>query len=63
MRNLFPHGPDVAIEAVGFHYTKSFLHWLEMAMKLETDPSETLNELITAVRKGGRIGVVGVYAG
>jgi len=34
-----------------------------MALKLETDPSEILNELIYAVRKAGRISVVGVYAG
>ena len=30
---------------------------------LETDPSEIINELITAVRKGGKISVVGVYSG
>ena len=56
-------GPDVVIEAVGFHYVNSFSHWFQMALKLETDPSEILNELIYAVRKGGRIAVVGVYAG
>lgn len=31
-------GPDVGIEAAGFHYTKSWLHWLEMATKVENDP-------------------------
>ena len=56
-------GPDVCIEAVGFHYTKSWTHWVEMALKLENDPSEILNELIYSVRKFGRIGVVGVYSG
>ena len=30
---------------------------------LETDPSEIINELITAVRKGGKVSVVGVYSG
>ena len=45
------HGPDVAIEAVGFHYCKSWLHTVEMALMLETDPAEILNELITCVRK------------
>ena len=30
---------------------------------METDPSEVLNEIIFCIRKGGRIGVVGVYAG
>ena len=34
-----------------------------MALLLETDPSEIINELITAVRKGGKISVVGVYSG
>jgi len=56
-------GVDVAIEAVGFHYANSWLHKIEMALKMENDPSETLNELIYAVRKAGRISVVGVYSG
>jgi len=34
-----------------------------MALMLETDPSEIINELITGVRKGGKISVVGVYSG
>jgi hypothetical protein len=34
-----------------------------MALMLETDPSEILNEIIYATRKGGNIGIVGVYAG
>ena len=36
---------------------------VEMALMLETDPSEIINELITSVRKGGKISVVGVYSG
>ncbi len=36
---------------------------IEMALMMETDPSAIINELIYAVRKGGHIGVVGVYAG
>jgi threonine dehydrogenase-like Zn-dependent dehydrogenase len=56
-------GPDVCLECVGFHYAKTKLHKLEMLMMLETDPSDILNELIRCCRKGGRIGVVGVYAG
>ena len=56
-------GPDVVVEAVGFHYAQGLLHWLEMAMKLENDPSEMLNEMFYAVRKGGRVAVVGVYSG
>jgi threonine dehydrogenase-like Zn-dependent dehydrogenase len=55
-------GPDVGIEAVGFHYTKELSSKIQMGLKLETDPSDMLNEIIYCVRKGGRIGVVGVYA-
>ena len=34
-----------------------------MKVMMETDPSEILNEIIYATRKGGYIGVIGVYAG
>jgi threonine dehydrogenase-like Zn-dependent dehydrogenase len=39
------------------------VHKLETTLNLETDTSEILNELIYTVRKAGRIGIVGVYAG
>jgi threonine dehydrogenase-like Zn-dependent dehydrogenase len=55
--------PDVCIEAVGFHYCKSWLHTIETALQLETDSGDMLNEIIVACRKGGRISIVGVYAG
>ena len=32
-------------------------------MGLETDSAEVINEVIYGVRKGGRIGLVGAYAG
>eukprot|EP00884_Botryococcus_braunii_P009260 jgi/Botrbrau1/18335/Bobra.0179s0062.1 len=63
LREMFVQGPDVGIEAVGFHYCKSWTHSIQMALMLETDPSEILNEIFVSVRKGGRIGVVGVYSG
>ncbi|KAI7835746.1 hypothetical protein COHA_010363 [Chlorella ohadii] len=65
LREMFPDsgGPDVCIEAVGRHYTNSWLHWFETALKLETDPSDILNELIECCRKGGRVAVAGAYAG
>eukprot|EP00882_Tetradesmus_deserticola_P029196 GHRQ01032653.1.p1 GENE.GHRQ01032653.1~~GHRQ01032653.1.p1 ORF type:complete len:168 (-),score=29.81 GHRQ01032653.1:277-780(-) len=56
-------GPDVVIEAAGFHYSKSWLHAIEQTLQLETDTADMLNEMITAVRKGGRISIVGVYIG
>jgi threonine dehydrogenase-like Zn-dependent dehydrogenase len=63
LRKKFPHGPDVAIEAVGVHYVQNPLHKLEVMVGLETDSAEVINECIYAVRKGGRIGIVGAYAG
>jgi threonine dehydrogenase-like Zn-dependent dehydrogenase len=63
LNELCEHGPHVAIEAVGFHYCKSWTHKIQMALMLETDPSEMLNEILTCVRKGGRVSIVGVYAG
>ena len=55
--------PDVVLECVGMHYATTLVHKAEMALSLETDSPEALNTAIRAVRKGGRIGVVGVYAG
>jgi threonine dehydrogenase-like Zn-dependent dehydrogenase len=63
LHDLVPHGPDCSIEAVGFHYAHSLTHQAEMKLMMETDPSEIINELIMATRKGGHIGIVGVYAG
>ena len=47
------NGPDVGIEAVGNHYTKSTVHKVETAVGMETDQGDTLNEIIKAVRKVG----------
>ncbi|GAB5036858.1 Hypothetical protein NocV09_05100270 [Nannochloropsis oceanica] len=63
VREILPHGPDVAIECVGFHYASTFLHRAEMTLGLETDPADMMNEIFTTVRKGGRVSVVGVYVG
>lgn len=35
----------------------------QQTLQLETDTADMLNEMITSVRKGGRISIVGVYAG
>lgn len=58
-----PGGPDVCIEAVGLHYMHSLVHKVETALMLETDPSETINQLIYCCRKSGRISLIGAYAG
>lgn len=62
LRKLVPDGPDVSIEAVGLHYAPP-LHVAQMTIGLESDPPTILNEMIMATRKGGTLGVVGVYAG
>ncbi|EON69835.1 alcohol dehydrogenase [Coniosporium apollinis CBS 100218] len=56
-------GPDVAIECVAGEYPKSWAHTVELAMGLENDTSEIVNEMITSVRNFGRCGITGVYAG
>jgi threonine dehydrogenase-like Zn-dependent dehydrogenase len=61
MKILIPGGPDACIDAVGFRFPKTLLHKFQRAIKLETDAPEVLKEIITCVRKGGKIGVVGDY--
>jgi threonine dehydrogenase-like Zn-dependent dehydrogenase len=63
LHDIVPTGPDVGLECVGFHYAKSLTHKIEMALQIETDPADMLNEMIESVAKGGRLGVVGAYAG
>jgi hypothetical protein len=42
---LCPGGVDVCIDCAGFRYAKGVVHKMERAMMLETDTSETLNEV------------------
>ncbi|KAJ5902721.1 hypothetical protein N7495_003249 [Penicillium taxi] len=63
LKNLVPGGPDVALECAAGEYAKGWAHYFEQLLGLETDTSELLNEMITAVRPFGRVGVTGVYAG
>ena len=51
LREMVPEGPHVTIEAVGFHYTKSIASTIEMAIGMQTDPSDMLNEMIVSTRK------------
>lgn len=46
-----------------FHQPKTTLHKIEKALMLETDVSEIVNEMIMAVKKGGRCGIIAAYAG
>lgn len=56
-------GPDVALECAAGEYAKGWGHQIEMALGLETDTSEIINEMITSVKNYGRCGVTGVYVG
>jgi hypothetical protein len=42
---------------------QTLLHKIEKTLMLETDVSETVNEMILSVRKMGRIGLIAVYSG
>jgi threonine dehydrogenase-like Zn-dependent dehydrogenase len=61
LKELFPRGLDVCIDAVGFRYTKGFVHSLEKSLKIETDSPEILNECILAAKKAGKVSIVGDY--
>ncbi|KAK9840643.1 hypothetical protein WJX81_006607 [Elliptochloris bilobata] len=63
LKRMTELGPDVCIQAVGFHYCNTLMSRVQMALKLENDPSEMLNELIFSCRKAGRISIVGAYSG
>jgi len=63
IQDAVPGGLDVCIDATTFHEPKTLLHKVEKALMLETDVSETPNEMIFLVKKFGRVGLIGVYAG
>jgi len=56
-------GPNVALECVAGEYPKSWAHTIELAVGLETDTSEIVNECIESVENFGRVGITGVYVG
>jgi threonine dehydrogenase-like Zn-dependent dehydrogenase len=60
-------GPDACIDAVGMEAHAGGLPGLydkvKQTMRLELDRPHVLREAIQACRKGGRISIVGVYAG
>lgn len=60
---MVDHGPDVALDCTSGEYAKGWAHYFETLLGMETDTSEMLNEMITALRPFGRIGVTGIYAG
>jgi threonine dehydrogenase-like Zn-dependent dehydrogenase len=63
LRKFFPDGPDVGIDCVGMHYAHSLANKVQIAMKLQTDSPEIVNDIIYNVRKGGRVSLIGAYGG
>ncbi|KAJ5958782.1 Alcohol dehydrogenase superfamily zinc-type [Penicillium vulpinum] len=63
LQKMVEGGPDVALECAAGEYAKGWAHYFEQLLGMETDTSELLNEMITAVRPFGHVGVTGIYAG
>ncbi|KAI8981287.1 GroES-like protein [Trametes punicea] len=63
LQEIAPGGLDVAMDCGTFHQPKTILHKVEKALMLETDVSEIVNEMLMAVKKGGRCGIIAAYAG
>jgi threonine dehydrogenase-like Zn-dependent dehydrogenase len=60
-------GPDVVIDAVGMeahgHGLVSMMDYAKQKVRMQMDRPIVLREVIQACRKGGRVSVIGVYAG
>lgn len=63
LAKLVKGGPDCMIDCVGFRFPKSWNHWLQRKVMLETDTPEIVNECIKAVAKNGHIALIGDYFG
>ncbi|KAF9205158.1 hypothetical protein BGZ59_000660 [Podila verticillata] len=59
---IVPGGLDRAIDCAGFRYAKSLIHKVERAVGLETDTSETINEMVRSTKKFGTIALIADYA-
>jgi len=60
---ILPEGPSVSIDAVGFRYSKSWMHTVEKALHMTSDSIDSLVEAINTTRKGGRVVMIGDYVG
>ena len=61
-------GPDAVIDCVGLeaHHSNAALHAydrVKQATRAETDRGHALRQMITSVRSGGIVSIVGVYGG
>lgn len=63
LRKMVDKGVDIALECAAGEYAKSIVHKAELALGMENDTSETINEMILSVKKFGSIGIIGVYTG
>lgn len=63
VHEMVPGGVDIAIDATGGEYGKGWTHKVELALNLEQDTSEMINECIYSVKKFGKVGVIGDYVG
>ncbi|BFZ62092.1 hypothetical protein YB2330_003171 [Saitoella coloradoensis] len=63
IQEMVPGGLDKAIDCAAFRYAKGVIHKVERALALETDTSETVNEMITLVKKFGTCVLIADYAG
>jgi threonine dehydrogenase-like Zn-dependent dehydrogenase len=63
LRKMVDKGVDVALDCAAGEYAKSLLHKAQIAVGLENDTSEMLNEMILSVKKFGTVGITGVYTG
>jgi len=63
LNEISPGGIDVGLDCGTFHEPKTVLHKVQKTLMLETDVPETLNEMLLATKKGGRIGLIAVYSG
>lgn len=63
LRKMVDKGVDVALDCAAGEYAKGIGHKIELALGLENDTSEILNEMILSVKKFGTVGITGVYSG
>lgn len=57
----FGRGPDICIDAVGMEAERSFLDKAASAIKMEKGSINALRMACSAVRRGGKVSIIGVY--
>jgi threonine dehydrogenase-like Zn-dependent dehydrogenase len=62
VNELVPSGLDRSIDCAGFRYAKSLVHRIERAVGLETDTSESINEMVRSTKKFGTVALIADYA-